>query len=354
MERDVTDRAAERTSLIDLLRGVPLFAGVPDERLAWVADRGTEVRLEPGGRIATEGDPADGFYVLLEGETEWTKRVGQQESHVVTLGPGTVFAELILLLDAPYPTSGRALTAVRLLKLAPDAFWQLLSASPAVLRRIVAVAAERSQLHESVSQQGAKLASLGAIAAGLAHELNNPAAAVARSAAAAREVFAGRSARAFALADRGLTPAERNFIADLPGAVRERANSSRPAGAGLDPLARSDQEDEVAAWLDERGVTRGWEIAPTLVGAGLDTTWLAGVADGVPDSALGDVLEWLEAEVTGAGLLAEIEGGRHASRCWSGRSRTIPSWTGRPDRRWMCARGWRAPSPSSASGSTRG
>jgi CRP-like cAMP-binding protein len=94
------------------------------------------------------------------------------------LGAGEVFAELILLLDEPYPTSGRALTEVQLYKLSPDDFWKMLSLCPGVMRRILKVAVERSQIHETVTQQQAKLISLGTLSAGLAHELNNPAAAV--------------------------------------------------------------------------------------------------------------------------------------------------------------------------------
>ncbi|MDP9372314.1 MAG: cyclic nucleotide-binding domain-containing protein, partial [Chloroflexota bacterium] len=224
----MVDTTAAR-ELVGVLRRVPLLAGLPDEQLAWIADRGTEVRLGPGERIAREGDPADGFYVVLEGETEWTKRVGGHDAYVVTLGPGTIFAELILLLDAPYPTSGRAVTPVRLLKLAPDAFWELLMVCRQVLRGIVAIAAERSELHATVSQQGAKLISLGTMAAGLAHELNNPAAAVGRGAKNLHATFAGLSARALALGQRGLTPEQREFVAGLPREVAARARDGGSA-----------------------------------------------------------------------------------------------------------------------------
>lgn len=287
-----------QATVTDALRRVPLFAGLPEGQLAWIAERGAEVRLPAGARLATEGDPADGLYVVLEGETEWTKRVGRQEAHVVTLGPGTIFAELILLLDAPYPTSGRAVTAVRLLKLEPDAFWQLLASCRQVLRGIVAVAAERSELHASVSQQQAKLISLGTLAAGLAHELNNPAAAVRRGVEGLQGVFGEVSDRALALGERGLTPAQRAVLAGLP---REVA-----AAPDLDPLARSDREDAVATWLDARGVADGWDLAPAIVEAGIDVARLEGIAGQAPAGALGEVLAWLVAEVTAAGLLDEI------------------------------------------------
>lgn len=141
----------------EALRQVPLFAQLPDEQLQWLSEQGTEVWLESGAQIAKQGNPPDGFYIILEGETEWTRTVQGQSAHAVTLEAGEVFAELILLLDEPYPTSGRALTKVHLYKLTPDAFWQMLSRCPATLRSILKISAQRSQIHEAVTQQQAKL-----------------------------------------------------------------------------------------------------------------------------------------------------------------------------------------------------
>src|SRR4028118_1659934 len=167
---------------LDCLRSVPLFAGLPDDRLAWIAEHGEEVRLGAGDVVARQGDPTDGFYVVIEGETEWTHRVGGEEIFVVTLGEGAIFAELIMVLDAPYPTTGRATAETKLLKLYKTTFWEMLRVCPEVLRGILATSVERAELHESVSQQHAKLISLGTMAAGLAHELNNPAPPINRAA----------------------------------------------------------------------------------------------------------------------------------------------------------------------------
>ena len=179
----------EATKITDCLRGVPLFENLDEEKLQWVSEQGEVVEFESGERIAAQGDPPDGFYVILEGKTEWTRNVGGEETYVVTLGPGDIFAELIMVLDEPYPTTGHASTDVSLYKLGVDAFWNMLRICPEVLKSIVSTSAERAQLHETVSQQQAKLASLGTLAAGLAHELNNPAAAISRSAQEARQVF---------------------------------------------------------------------------------------------------------------------------------------------------------------------
>jgi signal transduction histidine kinase len=289
--------------VLDCLRSVPLFRELPDEKLAWIHDHSEEVRLDAGTLIARQGDLPDGFYVIMEGETEWTRRVGQEDVFVVTLGEGMIFAELIMVLDAPYPTTGHAVTDVGLLKLDVPSFWEMLRICPEVLRVILATSVERAELHESVSQQHGKLISLGTMAAGLAHELNNPAAAIGRSAAEAREAFQEASEKAVELGNLSLTEEQRAFVAGLPQEV------GRKSGTTLDSLEASDLEDELAVWMEDHGVEEGWEISPTLAGAGLDTVWLEELADRVPEDAFGGVLGWLRATVAGDELLREIEGG---------------------------------------------
>ena len=289
--------------VLDCLRSVPLFRRLSDEKLAWIHDHAEEVRLDAGTLIARQGDPPDGFYVVMEGETEWTRRVGQEDVFVVTLGEGTIFAELIMVLDAPYPTTGHAITDVGLLKLDVPSFWEMLRICPEVLRDILATSVERAKLHESVSQQHGKLISLGTMAAGLAHELNNPAAAIGRSAAEAREAFQEASEKAVELGNLPLTEEQRSFVAGLP------QEASQKSGTTLDSLEVSDLEDELAVWMEDHGVEEGWEISPTLAGAGLDAVWLEALAERLPDEALGGVLGWVRATVAGDELLREIEGG---------------------------------------------
>jgi signal transduction histidine kinase len=291
--------------VLDCLRSVPLFRRLPDEKLAWIHDHAEEVRLDAGTLIARQGDPPDGFYVVMEGETEWTRRVGQEDVFVVTLGKGTIFAELIMVLDAPYPTTGHAVTDVGLLRLDVPSFWEMLRICPEVLPNILAAPVERAELPESVTQQHGKLISLGTMVAGLAHELNNPAAAIGRSATEARGAFQKASEKAAELGNLPLTREQRSFVAALP---QEVARGSGIVGS-LDSLEVSDLEDELAMWMEDRGIEEGWEISAALVGAGLDTAWLEGLAERVPEEALGGVLGWLRATMAGDELLREIEGG---------------------------------------------
>src|SRR5215210_3728266 len=143
------------------------------------------------------------------------------------------------------------------------------------------------------------------MAAGLAHELNNPAAAIGRSAAEARGTFQEASEKAAELGNLPLTREQRSFVAALPQEVTQGSGTA----ASLDSLEVSELEDGLAMWMEDHGVEEGWEIAPTLAGAGLDTAWLEGLADRVPEEALDGVLGWLRATMAGDELLREIEGG---------------------------------------------
>lgn len=290
------------TLSVEELREVRLFSGLKGEQLDWILSRGEEVRLPAGATIARQGDPADGFYAILDGETEWTRRVGREEVHAVTLGPGEIFAELILLLGAPYPTTGRATTDVRLDE---EAFWGMMDFCPAVRRGLLATATERAQIHEAVSQNGARLASLGTLAAGLAHELNNPASAAKRAARGAREALDDANRRALALGARGLSRGEAALVAGLPSEVAGLA-ADAPV---LDAVERGDRGDEVALWLEDHGVEEAWDLSPVLVAHSLGTKWLGGLSERLPDGTLDDVLRWLAARLEAEALLREVEEG---------------------------------------------
>jgi len=146
---------------------------------------------------------------------------------------------------------------------------------------------------------------LGTLAAGLAHELNNPAAASRRAAGRLRDSLENRRSLGMRLtraAARGEIRPEQ--VDALEQIVKDAFG--RDKALVLNSLERSDLEDEVALWLEDRDVEEAWEISPTLVGAGLGIGDLNLVEAAVPPGALADALGYLEAVLGAAGLVDEI------------------------------------------------
>lgn len=288
---------------VDILRRSPLLSTLSDEQLQCIAELGTEIRLDRGTQIANQGDPPDGFYIILEGQTEWTRNVSGEIVPAMTLGAGEVFAELILLLDEPYPTSGKAVTAVTLYKLTPEDFWKMLELCPSVMRRILKIAVQRTQIHETVTQQQAKLMSLGTLSAGLAHELNNPAAAIRSNVNNLEAALQTLPLLALKLHQKPMAEEQIAFLSDL----YHRATTSALSAAPLDPIAQSEAEDTIADWLEAHDVTNAWKLAPMLVTAGLDVVQLESVTAHITPDCLGYVLTWLETTLTSIKLLEDIK-----------------------------------------------
>lgn len=287
------------------LRRVPLFSRLTDENLQWMARHGRELRFAAGTRVANQGDAADGLSVILEGRTEWSRRVGTQEVPVASLGAGDLFGELILFLNAPHPSTGVAATDVRLFRMEPATFWELLRVAPVLSRGLMELASQRQQPHETNSRQQPELLSPGQLSAGLAGELDSPAASARRSAARLRDTLRAVSARAMALGEHGLSSAQRGALLALPREAAERGRTS-PL---LAPVARAEREEALGSWLESHGVAEAWEAAPVLVASGLDVAWLDSVSTRVGEALLGDVLAWLVAAVTCDVLMAEVERG---------------------------------------------
>jgi signal transduction histidine kinase len=299
----------------DELRGLFLFEKLTDDQLDWLCREGRVTQVEPG-IVYTEGDAATCFYVLLQGDLVLMRRVGGDDIEVNrSNGPGTYggafFAYLGDRIPQRYNNSMRVTVPSRFFVLDAEKFAYLMTDwFPMSVHLLEGLLFGTKSTQEAVGQRE-RLLALGSLTAGLAHELNNPAAAEIRAAAALRERMGGMRTKLAHLAAGQYDQATLEALVRLQNDAAERV-----AKAGtLSAMQVSDAEDAAADWLDEHHVTGGWELAPVFVQAGLGTDWLdqvaATVADTVPAEALGQALNgalgWLGCTVESELLLNEIE-----------------------------------------------
>ncbi len=288
-----------------LLGAVPLFADVPEDHFDWLLMHGEDICVAPGELLVREGAPADWFFILLEGEFQVTKQVGGQETFLDSYQAGIYFGEVPLLLNTTYMATGHGLTACRLLRLHKDDFWLMLSRCQWITKAILQTMAWRVQNIQIVSQQHSKLMALGTLAAGLAHELNNPASAARRATDLLGQSLERLQSQTLTLCRLQLDITQRQALDTTQRQAMEQAKTP-PV---LDTLAQSDREDAVTAWLEAGSakVENAWELAPTLVRAGFDSGRLDAFAAQVPPAALPDCLRWLEASLTVVELIGEVD-----------------------------------------------
>jgi signal transduction histidine kinase len=285
----------------DALRRSAVFADLAAPELAWVAAQCELVALAPGDVLFRPGDPAEWMFVALEGTLQARREGLGPGAPAFVVRAGDIAGTIPYSRMTSFAGTGRAVTPARVARFPKAQFAELLRRAPGLAARFVALLADRVRDATRRDAQFEKLAALGRLSAGLSHELNNPAAAAARSAAAALARLERRGALVEALLAAGVGPAA---LARLDAARAARA--AAPNEPPVDPLARSDREEALAAWLDEAGVPDAGEAAATFVDAGLDAAALADAAADVPPAARGAALAWLESVLADARLLAAV------------------------------------------------
>jgi len=278
----------------------PIFAGLPGDQMAWFLAHTEEIHLKAGDIYARQGDPADWMFVILDGQFQWR---GERAGETVLFGSklGDVTGALPFSRMKEFTVTGRANSDGRILRFPARLFPELIQRMPELAKRLVGVMADRIRETTRVEQQRDRLAALGKLSAGLAHELNNPASAAKRAASQLRDILKRIKDASHELGRRELTAAQKAEIDNLEASI---TRSDQPP---LDTLEVSDLEQEIDSLLRSHGQNDLWQLSADLAKRGIRPDVLESLfAKLGPDTARAALVR-LAASVEIVNLLNEIE-----------------------------------------------
>ncbi|WP_153395660.1 ATP-binding protein [Ornithinicoccus halotolerans] len=283
------------------LRPLSLFDGLSTEQLAQLVDAGEGVAIEPGVELFHEGDRADSWWVLVEGSIELVRHLGREDSVVGALDVPGRWAGGFRAWDEHgiYLATGRGSVPGRVLRVPSAELRRLFDTWFPFGGHLIKGVYGTARSIEATARQRASLVTLGTLAAGLAHELNNPAAAATRSVAALEEAHETLLSSLGRLTGGDTSAEQFSALDDLRREIRPRA-------AALDPLGFADHEQALSDWLRAHGVERDWAIATPLAAAGVDLDWCERAAAVLHGGDLEPGLEWVASTLSVTSLLGQI------------------------------------------------
>ena len=283
----------------ELLR-VPAFADLPDDQIAWFLSQAQETHIKAGDTYVRQGDPADWMFVIIEGQFQWRGEFGG-ETIVLSAKPGDVTGVLPFSRMKEFTVTGRAVTDGRVLRFPVSRFSELVQKMPELTTRLVGLMSDRIRETTRIEQQRDRLASLGKLSAGLAHELNNPASAAKRATSQLRTILRRIKDASHELGRRELTSAQKSEIEKL------EASFTQQDVVPPDALTIADLEDQIDSLLRSHGQNDLWQLAAGLARRNIKPEVLESLFATLEADTARAALVRIAASVEVAALLNEIE-----------------------------------------------
>jgi signal transduction histidine kinase len=290
------------------LRTLFLFERLTDDQIGWVAENAEVEEYAAGTAVVREGDPATCFYVLLSGTLRMTRMLHDDEVELVRTDQRGVYCGATMFLmgqrgEQRYPASAYAFTQASFLSLPAAEFGERFRDWFPMAAHLLEGMFLGRRNTDAVIGSRERLLALGALSAGLTHELNNPAAAAVRATSALRERVAGMRHKLALLARHDIEPDLLERLIDVQEIlVKQVADAPK-----LTAIEQADREDELTDWLDDHDVADGWDLAAIFVPAGITPARLDEVHAAVGGDRLNPALRWLGYAVETEMLMSEIE-----------------------------------------------
>ena len=285
----------------DDFRSIDVFQDQAEDDLQWLASISNELTVDENEKPFDRGDEANEMLVIFEGSIQIFTFNNGQRMLFGTVEAGDITGLLPFSRMETFAGEGVITSPVRAAQIHKDHFLEMITRMPEVGKRLVGRMTDRVRESSRTAQQREKMMSLGKLSAGLAHELNNPAAAIRRSFSDLRERMEMRPQLVKRLTAHGLTPDQ---VEAARGALQI---CTAPTPGTLSTLDRADKEDELVDWLEDHDVPQAYIVAEVLADEGVGAKELEHMAEHVDAEALPDVILWIEKGMAADRLLGEIE-----------------------------------------------
>jgi len=292
---------------IEELKKIIALRDLPDGHLEWILAHSEYKEYEDGDIIMKTGQSIDEMSFLLEGKMNFYMNMNGQLVYYFSFENNELTGGVSGLL--PYsrmrttPGDSYAVGKLRLLKLHKKYFQELEQLNPDFIQRLIGYMTERARVFATTQMQQEKVSALGKLAAGIAHELNNPAAAIDRIS----EELDKRLKLNFELTEKLL---KCNIPPELIRNIREMSNNKKnnySTKNKITPLQRIQKEDELNEWLNAKGFIDCNEIAETFTESGFSIEELEVINRGVDNEAFQNILDWLENLLSSERLIKDLE-----------------------------------------------